>query len=44
MRPKHGVISSMFDGIGMGLGFTLGLTCTQIARQSLVRERFSDSR
>ena len=36
---KHGVISSMFDGIGMGLGFTLGLTCI-----SIVRERFSDSR
>ena len=30
---KHGVISSMFDGIGMGLGFTLGLTCISIVRE-----------
>ena len=32
---KHGVISSMFDGIGMGLGFTLGLTCISIVREIL---------
>ena len=32
---KHGVISSMFDGIGMGLGFTLGLTFISIVREIL---------
>lgn len=32
---KHGVISSIFDGIGMGLGFTLGLTCIGIVRELL---------
>lgn len=30
---KNGVINSMFDGIGMGLGFTLGLTCIGIVRE-----------
>lgn len=30
---KNGVISSLFDGIGMGLGFTLGLTCIGIVRE-----------
>lgn len=30
---KNGVISSIFDGIGMGLGFTVGLTCIGIVRE-----------
>lgn len=30
---KNGVISSAFDGIGMGLGFTLGLTSIGIVRE-----------
>lgn len=30
---KNGVIPSLFDGIGMGLGFTLGLTCIGIVRE-----------
>lgn len=30
---KNGVISSLFDGIGMGLGFTVGLTCIGIVRE-----------
>ena len=30
---KNPVIPSMFDGIGMGLGFTLGLTCIGIVRE-----------
>ena len=30
---KNNPISSMFDGIGMGLGFTLGLTCIGIVRE-----------
>ena len=30
---KNGVISSLFDGIGMGLGFTIGLTCIGIVRE-----------
>lgn len=32
---KNGVFSSIFDGIGMGLGFTLGLTCIGIVRELL---------
>lgn len=32
---KNRVISSIFDGIGMGLGFTLGLTCIGIVREIL---------
>ncbi len=32
---KHGVVSSIFDGIGMGLGFTLGLTSIGIVREIL---------
>lgn len=32
---KNGVISSLFDGIGMGLGFTVGLTCIGIVREIL---------
>ena len=32
---KNGVISSLFDGIGMGLGFTIGLTCIGIVRELL---------
>lgn len=30
---KNPVIPSIFDGIGMGLGFTLGLTCIGIVRE-----------
>ncbi len=30
---KNGVISSLFDGIGMGLGFTVGLTCIGLVRE-----------
>lgn len=30
---KNSVISSAFDGLGMGLGFTLGLTCIGIVRE-----------
>ena len=32
---KNGVISSLFDGIGMGLGFTIGLTFIGIVRELL---------
>jgi len=32
---KNPVLPSMFDGIGMGLGFTLGLTCIGIVRELL---------
>ena len=32
---KNGIILSMFDGIGMGLGFTVGLTCIGIVREIL---------
>ena len=32
---KNNVINSMFDGIGMGLGFTLGLTILGIVREVL---------
>lgn len=30
---KNDVLSSAFDGIGMGLGFTVGLTCIAIVRE-----------
>lgn len=30
---KHSVGMSIFDGLGMGLGFTLGLTCIGIVRE-----------
>ncbi len=30
---KNGVVESVFDGIGMGLGFTIGLTCIAIVRE-----------
>ena len=32
---KNDVLSSTFDGIGMGLGFTVGLTCIAIFREIL---------
>lgn len=32
---KNGVVSSIFDGIGMGLGFTIGLTLIGIFREFL---------
>lgn len=30
---KNPMIASLFDGIGMGLGFTLGLTCIGLVRE-----------
>lgn len=30
---KNGVVSSAFDGLGMGLGFTVGLTCIGVVRE-----------
>ena len=30
---KNGPLESAFDGIGMGLGFTVGLTCIAIVRE-----------
>ena len=30
---KNGPVASAFDGIGMGLGFTVGLTCIAIVRE-----------
>ncbi len=32
---KNGVVESTFDGIGMGLGFTVGLTCIAVFREIL---------
>lgn len=32
---KHGVVSSIFDGIGMGLGFTAGLLSVGVIREIL---------
>lgn len=32
---KNPILPSMFDGIGMGLGFTVGLTCIGIVRELL---------
>ena len=32
---KNPVVPSIFDGIGMGLGFTLGLTCIGLVREIL---------
>lgn len=32
---KNGVLESTFDGIGMGLGFTLALTCIGVVRELL---------
>ena len=32
---KNPVLPSIFDGIGMGLGFTLGLTCIGLVRELL---------
>ena len=32
---KNGPIASIFDGIGIGLGFTLGLTCLGAVRELL---------
>lgn len=32
---KNGPVASVFDGIGMGLGFTFGLTCIGICREIL---------
>ena len=30
---KNGVIPSFFDGVGIGLGFTIGLTCLGAVRE-----------
>lgn len=32
---KNPIIPSLFDGLGMGLGFTFGLTCIGIVRELL---------
>lgn len=32
---KNNVINSIFDGVGVGLGFTIGLTCIGIVRELL---------
>ena len=32
---KHGPVSSLFDGLGMGLGFTLSITCIGLIRELL---------
>lgn len=32
---KNSILPSVFDGIGMGLGFTLGLTCIGLVRELL---------
>lgn len=32
---KNAVVPSIFDGIGMGLGFTIGLTCIGLVRELL---------
>lgn len=32
---KNGVIYSAFDGLGMGLGFTFGLTCIGVVREMI---------
>lgn len=32
---KNGIVPSFFDGLGMGLGFTFGLTCIGIVREIL---------
>jgi len=32
---KNGPVESAFDGLGMGLGFTLGLTCIAVCRELL---------
>ena len=37
---EKGPIESAFDGIGMGLGFTVGLTCIAIVRELIVSGAF----
>lgn len=37
---KNPVLPSMFDGIGMGLGFTLGLTCIGVIRELIGAGQF----
>lgn len=41
---KNGPIESIFDGIGMGLGFTMGLTIIGLIREILGAGTFSDFR
>ena len=38
---KNNALSSMFDGIGMGLGFTIALTLLGAVREFWVRRRYS---
>ena len=33
IAAKNGVITSFFDGVGIGLGFTIGLTCLGAVRE-----------
>ncbi len=37
---KNGPLESAFDGIGMGLGFTVGITCIAIVRELLAQGAF----
>lgn len=41
---KNSVIASAFDGLGMGLGFTLGLTCIGMVRELIGTGKIFDFR
>ena len=41
---KNPVLPSIFDGLGMGLGFTVGLVAIGLVERSLVPERLSEHR
>ena len=41
---KNPVLPSIFDGIGMGLGFTFGLACLVLFVSSSEQEQFSENR
>lgn len=40
---KNPVLPSIFDGLGMGLGFTVGLVAIGLVREILVPERLSST-
>ncbi len=44
MLPRINRFPSLFDGIGMGLGFTLSITCIGAVRELLGAGRSSDIR